>query len=220
MRRVYILIRPKRGVEIQERITTWSRDAVSREYGHSRNSSHSFNVVSEKVFELLFKEKPEALQRVCPIAGDCSAPDLGVSEQDRRLLAAEVQIVIHGAATVRFNEPLHTALAINTRGTRLMLQLAKEMRLLEAFVHVSTAFSNCVIHDIKEKFYSELLNCNAQQVLDMSELVSDKLLDNMETALLGSFPNTYTYTKALAEDLILREAGDLPLCIFRPAVSK
>jgi len=46
------------------------------------------------------------------------------------------------------------------------------------------------------------------------------LLDNMESALLGSFPNTYTYTKALAEDVILKEAGGLPLCIFRPAVSE
>ncbi|KAH8347024.1 hypothetical protein KR059_004328 [Drosophila kikkawai] len=197
VRRVYILVRPKRGVKIDERITTWSR---------------------EPVFDLLIRERPEAFQRICPIAGDCLAPDLGLSEQDRRLLTTEVQFVIHGAATVRFNEPLHTALAINTRGTRLMLQLAKEMTLLEAFVHISTAFSNCVIQDIKEKFYSELLNCSSQQVLELSDLVSDELLDSMEPALLGSFPNTYTYTKALAEDVILREAGGLPLCVFRPAV--
>lgn len=174
----------------------------------------------EKVFELLLKSKPEALQRVCPIAGDCLDFDLGISENDRRLLASEVQIVIHGAATVRFNEPLHVALAINTRATKLMIQLAKEMRQLEAFVHVSTAFSNCVIYKIKENFYPEHLNCSSDKVLAMAELMSDELLDNMEQALLGSFPNTYTYTKALAEDVILKEAGGLPLCIFRPAVSK
>ncbi|KAH8247093.1 hypothetical protein KR032_009193 [Drosophila birchii] len=197
VRRVYILVRPKRGVKIQERITTWSR---------------------EEVFDLLIKEKPEAFQRICPIAGDFMAADLGLSEQDRRLLASEVQIVIHGAATVRFNEPLHIALAINTRGTKLMLQLAKEMTLLEAFVHISTAFSNCVIYDIKEKFYSEHLNCDSQKILQLSDLLSDELLDSMEPALLGSFPNTYTYTKALAEDVIVREAGALPLCVFRPAV--
>jgi len=33
----------------------------------------------EKVFELLLKSKPEALQRVCPIAGDCLDFDLGIS---------------------------------------------------------------------------------------------------------------------------------------------
>ncbi|XP_033162416.1 fatty acyl-CoA reductase wat [Drosophila mauritiana] len=197
VKRIYVLIRPKRGVEIKDRIITWSKDAV---------------------FELLLKSKPEALQRVCPIAGDCLDFDLGISENDRRLLASEVQIVIHGAATVRFNEPLHVALAINTRATKLMIQLAKEMRQLEAFVHVSTAFSNCVIYNIKENFYPEHLNCSSDKVLAMAELMSDELLDNMESALLGSFPNTYTYTKALAEDVILKEAVGLPLCIFRPAV--
>ncbi|XP_052836478.1 fatty acyl-CoA reductase wat [Drosophila gunungcola] len=197
VKRVYILVRPKRGVEIQERIITWSKDAV---------------------FELLHKSKPEALQRVWPIAGDCLESDLGISETDRRLLASEVQIVIHGAATVRFNEPLHVALAINTRATRLMLQLGREMGQLEAFVHISTAFSNCVIYDIKESFYPEHLNCSSDKVLGMSGLVSDELLDNMESALLASFPNTYTYTKALAEDVILKESAGLPLCIFRPAV--
>ncbi|XP_016948142.1 fatty acyl-CoA reductase wat [Drosophila biarmipes] len=197
VKRIYVLIRPKRGVEIQERIITWSKDAV---------------------FELLLKSKPEALQRVWPVAGDCLDSDLGISESDRRLLTSEVQIVVHGAATVRFNEPLHVALAINTRATRLMIQLAREMRQLEAFVHISTAFSNCIIYDIKETFYPEHLSCSSDKVLAMTKLVSDELLDNMETALLGSFPNTYTYTKALAEDVILKEAGGLPLCIFRPAV--
>ncbi|KAH8247919.1 hypothetical protein KR038_011997, partial [Drosophila bunnanda] len=197
VKRVYILVRPKRGVKIQERITMWSR---------------------ETVFELLIEERPEAFQRVCPIAGDCFAPDLGLSEHDRKILVSEVQFVIHGAATVRFDDPLHIALAINTRATKLMVQLAKEMTLLESFVHISTAFSNCVIHDIKEKFYSENLNCSSQQIFQISDLISDELLDSMGPALVGSFPNTYTFTKALAEDVILREAGALPICILRPCI--
>ncbi|EDV48805.1 fatty acyl-CoA reductase wat [Drosophila erecta] len=197
VKRIYALIRPKRGIAIKDRITTWSKDAV---------------------FELLLKSKPEALQRVCAIAGDCLEFDLGISDDDRRLLAAEVQIVIHGAATVRFNKPLHVALAINTRATKLMIQLAKEMSQLQAFVHISTAFSNCVIYNVKENFYPEHLKYSSDKVLSMAELMGDELLDNMEQELLGSFPNTYTYTKALAEDVILKEAGGLPLCIFRPAV--
>ncbi|KAH8383342.1 hypothetical protein KR009_008051, partial [Drosophila setifemur] len=195
--RIYILVRPKRGVPIRERVTTLLRDPL---------------------FEVLLKSKPDALQRICPIAGDCLEPDLGISEADRNLLTSETQIVIHGAATVRFNEPLHLALAVNTRGTRLMIQLAKDMKHLEAFVQISTAFSNCVASNIEERFYPEHLACSSEKVLAINELMSDKLLDKMESALLGSFPNTYTYTKALAEDVIRREAGDLPLCIFRPAI--
>ncbi|XP_017004487.2 fatty acyl-CoA reductase wat [Drosophila takahashii] len=197
VKRIYSMIRPKRGQDIQERIALWQM---------------------EPLFEVLLQEKPEALKRISIIAGDCLEFDLGISKADRQLLTSEVQIVIHGAATVRFNEPLHIALAINTRATRLMLRLAKEMVHLEAYLHISTAFSNCVIFRIEEKFYPEHLTCDSEKVLAMSELLSDQMMDNLTPTLLGSFPNTYTYTKALAEDVILREAGDLPLSIFRPSV--
>ncbi|XP_022224972.2 fatty acyl-CoA reductase wat-like [Drosophila obscura] len=197
VKRIYSLIRKKRGQDIQERIDLWEKEAV---------------------FEVLLQSKPDALRRVVPIAGDCLDPDLGISVTSRGILAAEVQIVIHGAATVRFNEPLHVALAINTRATRLLVQLAKQMVKLEAFVHVSTAFSNCVVDHIEEQFYPDLLTSSSEKVLEMTDQLSDQLIDNMTADLLGSFPNTYTYTKALGEDVILREAGDLPVCIFRPAI--
>ncbi|XP_016948127.1 fatty acyl-CoA reductase wat [Drosophila biarmipes] len=195
--RIYALVRPKRGVPIQERIATWEKDPV---------------------FEVLLRTKPDALHRVCPIAGDCAAPDLGISDHDRRILAAEVHVVIHGAATVRFDEVLHLAVAINVRATRLLLQLAKQMTNLVSYVHISTAYSNCVIRDIAERFYPEHLNCSSANILALNDLVSKEVLDKMTPALLGSYPNTYTYTKALAEDVILREAGNLPLCVYRPAI--
>nr|XP_043067691.1 fatty acyl-CoA reductase wat-like isoform X1 [Drosophila bipectinata] len=190
------MVRSKRGQNIQDRLKIWQADPI---------------------FEVLLRSKPDALQRVHPIAGDCREPDLGISEHDRKILASEVQVVIHGAATVRFSEPLHVALAINTRATRLMLQLAKDMKKLVAYLHVSTAYSNSVLFRIEEKFYPELLTCGSEKVLALSELVSDQVLDGMEPALRGDFPNTYTYTKALAEDVILKEAGSLPVSIFRPS---
>lgn len=36
--------------------------------------------------------------------------------------------------------------------------------------------------------------------------------------LIGNWPNTYTFTKALAEALIRDTAGNLPIGIFRPAI--
>ncbi|XP_039492060.1 fatty acyl-CoA reductase wat [Drosophila santomea] len=197
VKRIYSMIRPKRGKDIQERLAIWEKDPL---------------------FEVLLKLKPDALKRISVIAGDCLDPDLGINMSDRKLLASEVQIVIHGAATVRFNEPLHVALAINTRATRLMLHLAKEMKHLEAYLHISTAFSNCVIFRIEERFYPEHLTCDSDSVLTMSKLLSEQMMDNLAPTLVGDFPNTYTYTKALAEDVILRESGDLPVSVFRPSV--
>ncbi|XP_017120628.1 fatty acyl-CoA reductase wat [Drosophila elegans] len=195
--RVYFLVRPKRNDNVEGRFKAWK---------------------NEPVFETLLKIKPQALELVKPISGDCSEPGLGLSNVDRRTLTSEVQIVIHSAASIRFVEPLHRALNINTRATRLMVQLAKEMQCLQAFVHISTAYSNCPSDHIQERFYPEHLSCPADQVLKFNETLSPELMDKMSPALMGKFPNTYTYTKALAEQVIQMEAQDLPICIFRPAI--
>ena len=36
--------------------------------------------------------------------------------------------------------------------------------------------------------------------------------------IIGDRPNTYTFTKAIAEELVLTECGDLPVCIVRPSI--
>lgn len=38
--------------------------------------------------------------------------------------------------------------------------------------------------------------------------------------LLGTYPNTYVFTKCVAEDVCRNKGGDLPLVIFRPAIGK
>ena len=58
---------------------------------------------------------------------------MGLTESDRKLLIDEVNIVFHLAATIRFDEPLKKAVLLNTRGTKLVLELAKQMKNLEVF---------------------------------------------------------------------------------------
>lgn len=36
--------------------------------------------------------------------------------------------------------------------------------------------------------------------------------------LIGDLPNTYSFTKSLAEDAIRREAQDLPILVLRPTI--
>ncbi|ALC41205.1 CG17562 [Drosophila busckii] len=194
-KRIYILVRPKRDQDIKTRIAKWQSDPL---------------------YKLLLENKPNAFERIAVIAGDCQEPDLGISAEDCELLYGEAEIVIHSAATVSFTEPMHIALDVNTRATRLMLQLAKKMRNLLAFVHVSTAFSNCVIYHITERFYPEHLKSTASKILMLRDQLEGNAIDSITTEMLGKFPNTYTYTKALAEQLVETEAQDLPICIFRP----
>lgn len=49
-------------------------------------------------------------------------------------------------------------------------------------------------------------------------MLDDATLDMITPRLLGEKPNTYTYTKQLAEQLLIDEGRDLPLAIVRPSI--
>lgn len=55
---------------------------------------------------------------------------MGISQKNRELLGNEVQIIFHIAATIRFDEPLKKAVLMNTRGTKFVIDLAKECKSL------------------------------------------------------------------------------------------
>ena len=42
----------------------------------------------------------------------------------------------------------------------------------------------------------------------------------MVNSVLEDWPNTYTFTKALAENMILTDKNQLPISIFRPSIGK
>lgn len=68
-----------------------------------------------------------ARKKLEAVEGDCGVLGLGLADQDRVLLLSKVNIVIHAAATVRFDERLPLAVDINVRGTKEMLDLARQM---------------------------------------------------------------------------------------------
>jgi len=84
-----------------------------------------------QLFDLLRKERPEALKKVVAIAGDMSAKGMGLSEESKALLQREVSLVFHGAASVRFDDPLREAILLNTRGTHEIIELSKGMKHLK-----------------------------------------------------------------------------------------
>lgn len=36
--------------------------------------------------------------------------------------------------------------------------------------------------------------------------------------MIGNFPNTYTFTKSMAEKTLAKNKGDLPVVLFRPSI--
>ena len=44
------------------------------------------------------------------------------------------------------------------------------------------------------------------------------MLSLMTPRIIGKKPNTYVYTKHLAESILVNEGNDLPVCIVRPSI--
>jgi thioester reductase-like protein len=156
---------------------------------------------------------------IFPVAGDLTLRGLGLSPESRQTLIEEVQIMINCAASVNFDDPLLEALSINYFGTLRMLDLAHSAKNIEVFTHVSTAYVNSNrVGSIEERVYdleggkdseelvAEILKLNPQQV-------SEK-----EKEIIGKYPNTYTFSKSLAERTLRKRIGNIKVAIVRPSI--
>ncbi len=165
--RVIALVRPSRTESAADRLATVVRKAL----GPDRASA--------------------ALERMEAVAADLSAPRCGLTEQQFDNIATRVTRIIHGAASVRFDEPLPIARQINVEGTRRVLELARSAKNLRSMAHVGTAFV----------------------AGDRSGLARE---DELEAG--QGFRNTYEQSKCEAERLVRDAQRELPIVILRPSI--
>jgi len=59
-----------------------------------------------QVFGKLEVRKPHFSRQIIPVVGDITDDDLGISDADRQHLQSNVSVVMHVAASVRYNDPL------------------------------------------------------------------------------------------------------------------
>nr|BBD13399.1 fatty acyl-CoA reductase [Hyphantria cunea] len=196
LNKIYLLLRSKKNVKPEDRLT-------------SLYSSHCF--------DRLRSEKPEIFgSKVFVVSGDVMEPGLGLSPENRELLINEVDIIFHIAASVRFDDPLKYAIRMNLKGTLDTIALAKEVKKLCAFVHISTSYSNTNRDPIEEVLYPPLADW--KDTLAICESVDDHTLRILTPKYLGEIPNTYTFTKQLAEHVVSENMGKLPVVIVRPSI--
>uniref|UniRef100_A0A3Q4BUZ6 Fatty acyl-CoA reductase n=1 Tax=Mola mola TaxID=94237 RepID=A0A3Q4BUZ6_MOLML len=153
------------------------------------------DMINCKLFERLQEEQPNFAEKVIAVNSDLTQPELDLSKEDQSILTENIHVVFHCAATVRFNEPLKDAMQLNVLAIQKMLALAHRMKCLQIFVHISTAYANCD-----------------------RDWMDDELVSALTPMLIRERPNTYTYTKALAEYLVQQESGDLNVAIIRPSI--
>ncbi|XP_015125320.1 fatty acyl-CoA reductase wat isoform X2 [Diachasma alloeum] len=192
---IYLLVRFKKGQNVMQRMNSLFEDPV---------------------FQRLKTEAPKFRDKVVAVAGDFALPALGLSPVDQDLLVRNITIVFNIAATVRFNEKIKEAVTVNIKGPREVLILCRSMTNLRAVIHVSTAYSNCIRPDIEEKFYPSPIS--ADGIMKLVDSVDESKLEDMTPSLLGNYPNSYTFTKQIAEQLVQLCGRDLPIGIYRPAV--
>lgn len=195
MGKLYMMLRVKKGKSVEERFKEHFDDPL---------------------YERLKREQPDYASKVLVIEGDTGKCDLGLTPENRDMIRETTHVVFHGAATVRFDEKLRQAVHINVRGLKLMLQLSKEMKNLKAFVHISTAFSHCISKNIEEKFYPPPMEVD--RILGLVDLLDDEQLELLTPKLLGKWPNTYAFSKAMAEEAFRRYSTEIPACIVRPSI--
>ncbi|XP_072379073.1 fatty acyl-CoA reductase wat-like [Diabrotica undecimpunctata] len=195
VKKIFIIIREKKGKDPQKRFD---------------------EIFDEPCFEPIKRKNPTFKQKIQVLIGDAQFPNFGLCDEDIETLKAECQVVFHYAATVRFDEKIRTATYINIRAVRDLIKITKEMKHLKAFLHCSTAYSNCIHPVIEEKFYDPPVD--PETLINLVDTLDENTLLAITPGLLGKYPNTYTFTKCIAEDIVKKEAKNIPAALFRPSI--
>ena len=98
--------------------------------------------ICSQLFEPMRKKRPNFQSKVQLIIGDCLSPGLGLSNDDRNLLKQNINFIFHIAATVRFDQHIHTAFTINVMATQHLLEIASESKNLKvSFIYSAMNFA-------------------------------------------------------------------------------
>ncbi|XP_025994645.1 fatty acyl-CoA reductase 1 isoform X2 [Solenopsis invicta] len=192
---IFVLIRPKKGLNVNERIK---------------------KMLDNKLFDVLRSKQPSSFDKIIPITGDIAAENLGMIKSEREMLIERVSIIFHVAASVRFDDALKEAVFINTRSTRDICILAQSMKNLNVLLHVSSTYTQTDKRVVEEIVYP--LDVDWQQMIKISESVDDFSLKILTAKFLDTMPNTYTFTKRLAEQVINDYSESLPCVLIRPSI--
>ncbi|MDA8020884.1 MAG: AMP-binding protein [Thermoanaerobaculia bacterium] len=162
-------------------------------------------------------------------AGDLSQDRLGLDEEMYDHLAGSIDRIIGCAATVKFDERLDRAFAVNTRGAEHTLQLARDAGDVP-LLHVSTCFVSGERQGKVSETPVDAEALEAESAMSSLESACEALRESgeqgdsawiaagAEQARRFAFHDVYTLTKALAERRLVGNRGDVPLAIVRPAI--
>ncbi|KAF7495943.1 Fatty acyl-CoA reductase 2 [Sarcoptes scabiei] len=192
--KIYVLLRPKWGKNPKERLQELFKN------------SPAFNFY------------PLDFTKVQTIDGDLTKTDLGISLEDQQRLANEVNLVFHCAASVQFKGNLKIFIEQNVLGTDHIMKLCSKMIRLKVVIYVSTAYANCNLSYVEEKVYPIDFGSNIDEYIKKILWKYGDTCPKANDAALCGRPNCYTFSKAIAETLIVEKYPNLPVSICRPSI--
>ncbi len=185
-------------------------------------------------------------EKIHVVRGDLTRERLGMDPADYDALTRRITLIVNSAATVTFDERLDLAVELNTLGPSRLLRLAVDCGDVP-FMHVSTSYvcgarTGLIVEDFSAPeraretlpLYGDssdfdldgLIQSMQAQTRELrhrfgadSEMCRRELIDGgMRRARSNGWNDTYTFTKWLGEQRLVRDRGRVPLVIFRPAI--
>ena len=229
--KIYVLIRPSGDKKASDRLDT------------EVFQSQLFDVLKHQ-----FKSDWHTFlaNKVYVVEGDMTRPQYGLQPNAFKQLANDVDLVINSAASVDFREPMDQALSINTLSVKNILRLCecrKDTLTPIKVTHVSTCYVNGFNQGvIKETVLPSASGLIVQKDDDTFEVESTiKALEDKIQAIYRSnadaqkqqkqliqlgikqshrhgWNDTYTFTKWLAEQLLIQGLNKQNLAIVRPSI--
>ncbi|RWS00400.1 fatty acyl-CoA reductase 2-like isoform X1 [Dinothrombium tinctorium] len=93
---------------------------------------------------------------------------------------------------------------------------AKTIKKIECIIYTSTAYSNCHLKEIPEEIVP--LKEEIDVLMTKFKSMKGEELENEALKYFEGRPNNYTFTKALAEHIVVKLHGNIPTAIVRPGV--
>ena len=251
MKKIYVLVRgkpprPPRTPRAQIAAAETPRTPSEPEMVKSATERFSNDVLTSKIWEQRVRTEGESqeafnarvLAKVTVVFGSLGGERCSIPQKQWDELCAEVDTIIHCAASVSFDDPLHKQIPINVVGAKeliKMLQGKQSTTKPRTFVHVSTCYvgypqgSTSTKSDgfVKEgpcefpydttQLMKFITTSPPEEVISMTPaLLAGKKVEQCDcngTGFKGNgggHQNTYTFSKAMAETTLLKMCRDDP----------
>eukprot|EP00211_Chloroparvula_japonica_P000283 CAMPEP_0119132420 /NCGR_PEP_ID=MMETSP1310-20130426/11825_1 /TAXON_ID=464262 /ORGANISM="Genus nov. species nov., Strain RCC2339" /LENGTH=1239 /DNA_ID=CAMNT_0007123053 /DNA_START=32 /DNA_END=3751 /DNA_ORIENTATION=+ len=203
VKKVVVMIRSKKGVAPSARL---KKEVIG---------SPVFLRLREEIGEEAFQQR--CAEKLFAVAGDITVDNFGLSAEDEKFIVENVSVIHHCAASIDFKEVLPVAINQNVLGGLRMLELAKKCKNLLVLNHVSTAYTGCHMEGVvKEELHEPKID--PEKLLSELRRKDAKYLEEKSPQIISGYPNTYTFTKNMCENILVQRRGTVPLCIYRPTI--